>query len=236
MLPPMSDSGHLDLARLRARAVERFRTGDGTRPDVLLLEIDGRRLVLKDYGRSDAVFGRLLGPLFTWREARALRRLEPVAGIPRLIRRVGRRALLLEYIEGHTLKSLPRERVSPALFERVEALIGQMHARGVAHCDLRSGGNTIIDARGRPHFVDFVGHCPRGARWNLLWRWAFGRLRQADRVAVARMKKRLAPELLTEADRRALHWDRHAPLARFARFVGGGIRDLTRRLLIRRNG
>lgn len=226
----------LSLDELRAHAVGTFRTAGGTRPDVLRVKIGNANAVLKDYSRSDPWFRRLIGPLITYREARALRILHDVRGVPRLIRKVNRRAFLMEYITGTTARKLSAESVTPELFDRLYLLVHEIHQYGIAHCDLRSGGNTIIDSEGRPYFVDFVAHFIRGSRWNLPWRWAFGKFCQADQIAVARLKKRLAPDLLTSKEKRGLELDRNLPLARVARFIGGGIRDINRLVLTKRNG
>ena len=230
----MSSLDQLSLDALRAHAIETYRAGRGTRPEVMLIEVGGERAVLKDFSRSDPWFGRLIGPLATFREARALRLLEGVPGVPRLIRHINRRAILMQHIDGVPAKQTPKGVVGPEVFERLYGLVEAMHQRGVAHCDLRSGGNTIIDNQGQPYFVDYVSHCVRGRRWNLFLRWAFGKFCEADRVAVARLKKRLAPDLLTGEEQQGLERDRTMLLGRIARFIGDSTRKLSRFILTRK--
>jgi len=79
-----------------------------------------------------------------------------------------------------------------------------------------------------------VAHFVPGRPWNLFWRWAYAQLCEADRIAVARLKRRLAPELLTEQDNKNLERDRKHPLARVARFIGGSIRDISRLVLTKK--
>ncbi len=229
----MTSLQDFSIEELRAHAVKTFRQGGGSRPDVLLIRADGVEAVLKDYGRADPWFRRLVGPLSARREARALRQLEGVRGVPRLLRVVGREALLLEHVPGTSARHAPPGGLTPEFFERFYRLVERLHAAGVAHCDLRSQGNILVGADGEPHVVDFAAHFRRGRPWNIAARWMYRKFCQADRVAVARLKRSHAPDLLTEAERQALARDRKTPLERTARFIGKSVRNLSRWLLTR---
>src|SRR5699024_6354744 len=84
--------------QLHAHAQCYFKAGGATEPEVALIERDGRQAILKDYGRTPGWFGRCIAPILIWREATALSRLADVRGVPRLYRRIDRRALLMEYL------------------------------------------------------------------------------------------------------------------------------------------
>lgn len=230
----MTSLQDLSLEQLRAHAVKTFRQGGGSRPDVLLIEVDGKRAVLKDYSRADPAFRRWVGPLSARREARALARLEGVHGVPKLIGSVGRDALLLEYIEGTSAKQLGPGALPADFFVKFYQLIDGIHHRGVAHCDLRSTGNILVGAAGEPYIVDFVAHFRRGRWWNPVTRWMYAKFCHADRVAVARLKRQFAPEMLSEAERADLARDRKTWLELGARFIGKSIRNVSRLLLTRR--
>jgi predicted Ser/Thr protein kinase len=224
----------LSLEELRARARAVYRRGGGTRPEVLLVGLDGRQAILKDYTRSDPWFRRLVGPLSVRREARALKQLQGVRGVPRLLGTIGRHALLLEFVPGEAARTLKRGALGPEFFERFYRLLEEIHRHGVAHCDLRSQGNILVGPDGQPWMVDFTAHFRRGRRWNPAARWLYGKFCQADRVAVARLKKSLAPELLTVEEKAALARDRKTPLERVARAIGKSIRNASRLLLTKR--
>ena len=213
---------------LRQCVTDVFRRGGGSRPDVVVLSLAGRNVVLKDYNACDRWFGACLGPLLAHREAKALRRLEGIPGVPRLLRRVDRRALLIEYFAAQPLKTAPRP-LPPLLFERLLGLVDEIHRRGVAHCDLRSPNNTLVDERGNPVVVDFVACVFRGHRANLPWGWVFRQFCGADVGAVLKLESRFAPSTcaaaLPEGQARWLH--------RLARSVGAGVRRLSRALLTR---
>lgn len=213
---------------LRQCVTDVFRRGGGSRPDVVVLSLAGRNAVLKDYNACDRWFRACLGPLLAHREAKALRRLEGTPGVPRLLRRIGRRALLIEYFAAQPLKTAPRP-LPPLLFERLRKLVDEIHCRGVAHCDLRSPNNTLVDERGNPMVVDFVACVFSGHRVNLPWRWVFGQFCDADAGAVLKLERRFAPSARAappaEEQARWLH--------RLARRVGAGVRRLSRALLTR---
>jgi hypothetical protein len=215
----------LPIDELRLHTVQTYRTGEGTRPEVALVRIGGRQAVLKDFSRSAVWFGRILGPLLVYREARALTLLDGIPGVPRLIRKVSMRALLIEHIDGVPARAIPPGSVTPELFDRLEELVRAIHERGVAHCDLRSGGNIVVTSVGQPYLVDFVAHTVHG---NPLWDWIFRRFCQADLVAVLRLKKRLAPALVSGDDEHRLLSDRNAVLPRVARTIGRTVRNISR--------
>jgi hypothetical protein len=220
---------------LHAHTIKVFRRGAGTRPQVALVDLgEGRHAVLKDYSLSDPWFARLIGPLSARREAWALRKLEGVAGVPRLLGQPTHNALLMEYIEGESVRDLRRGALTAEFFERFYALVANVHRRGLAHCDLRSKGNIIVGPNNQPYLVDFVAHFKNGQWWNPLTRWAYRKLCEADRTGVARMKKKFLREALTEDEKVALKRDGNTFLARAARVVGRSIRNVTRWLLTRR--
>jgi len=220
-----------DRRELSGLGVHHFRKPGGTEPAVVLLACGPARAVLKDYGGQRGWFARVLGPLLIRREAQALRQLQGIRGIPALLRRIDRYGVIMEYVPAQ-----PWKRVQPGApaFERLDSLLRSMHARGVAHCDLRSPSNILVDDREQPYIVDFVARVRRGGHWNVVWNWIFARFCVADRNAMAKLKVRFAPELATAVDR--LHARHRGWPTRFARGVGSRIRDFTRLFVSRGPG
>jgi predicted Ser/Thr protein kinase len=212
-----------------------FRQGGGSRPEVSLVRWEGKLAVLKDFSKSDPWFRRLIGPLSVKREVWALRQLRGLAGVPALIAHTGKNSFILEYVDAKSGRELKAGDVPAVFFERMAALIDAMHARGVAHCDLRSTGNILMTKDAQPYFVDFAAHLKRGRAWNPLTTWLFRKFCEADRVAIARLKKTHAPELLTPEELAALSRDRKTFLERFARVLGKSMRNVGRFLLTRRS-
>jgi hypothetical protein len=229
----MTQWSSLSRQRLVASALRTFRRGRGSRPDVMLVAVDGSQAVLKDHTGCDRWFAALLGPLLVWREARALQRLDGVAGTPRILARVNHRALLLEYLPGVPITKAGHRAWAP-FFVRLQRLVEEIHRHGVAHCDLRSPTNTLIGPDGQPYLVDFVASVTDARAWNPVGRWIFARFRQADQDAVVKLKSLVAPELLDEAELHILG-RRMGTLERAARWFGTSVRNLSRRLFTGRS-
>jgi len=128
-------------------------------PDVLLVE--GERpgappLVIKDYAPRSAWVRRLLAPALLRREARAYRRLEGMAAVPRLLGRVDDLALVFEYRPGQLLSRSLRGKLPEAFLGELEAAVGEMHRRGVVHLDLRHRSNILAGDDGHPVLIDFA--------------------------------------------------------------------------------
>lgn len=221
---------HSDLKQLRAGTVEVLRRGGGSRPDVLRVRHDDTDSILKDQNGCDAAFARLLGPVLAWREARALRRLHGVVGVPELLGRPDSRSVLMEYIPAAPITQASHDDW-PAFFAALERMLDAVHDRGVAHCDLRSPNNTLVSDAGDPVLVDFVASVRRGRPWNPVGRWLFGLFCRVDRKAVIKLKSIVAPELVTDDERPLLK--HRAPAHRALRRIGIAIRNATRRLFTR---
>lgn len=217
------DLKNLGRAGLYAHAVHSYRRGGGTEPEVVIVAQQDQRAVLKDYGRNGGWFGFLIGPLLIRREVQALRQLAGLPGIPELIRQVDSRAMLMQYIRA---EPWPRMQPPTTSFDRLHTLITSMHARGVAHGDLRAPSNILVDTHGQPYIVDFAARVMRGRRWNRPWNWIFRRFCAADHSGLAKLKVKCAPELATAVDREmAQH---RGFIAHFARAAGQCIRSVTR--------
>ncbi len=142
------------------------------------------------------LWSRGIGRLLAAREARALRRLEGIAGLPQLIRQ-DRDNLIRSWIEGTPLQlsgGLDR-----AWTRDAHRLLRQMHRRGVTHNDLAKPQNWLITPEGRAAVIDLQlasVHRRRG----LIFRLA----RYEDLRHLLKQKQRFAPELLTPTARRLL--------------------------------
>jgi RIO-like serine/threonine protein kinase len=129
-------------------------------------------------------------------EARALRALDGLPGVPRLLHWDGAR-LERSYIAG-----MPMHEAGPrdvAYFHAARKLLLAMHRRGVAHNDLAKEPNWLVTPDGRPALVDFqLGWTsPRhGALFRLLAR--------EDLRHLLKHKRHYLPHALTPIERRVL--------------------------------
>lgn len=165
-------------ALTRARALAR-----GNQGEILRLEIDGRDLVVKQaLGRS------LLGRANRWtlaREARAYQRLNGIPGIARFHGFIDRRWLVLDHVESRPFRDAE---VPPDFFDRLLALLQEMHRRGVAHGDLKRKANLMMDPAGRPLLFDFGAAVVRREGLHPINHKLFDFLRQTDLNAWIKLK------------------------------------------------
>lgn len=216
------------LAELRAHATIVFRQGGGSRPDVLLIEIDGHKAVLKDQGGADKWFAALIGPILNWRECKALRKLSAVSYIPDLLAVPDRRSFLMSYYHSEQVTRL--DTISPdwpEFFDKLKAAIAEMHAAGVAHNDLRNPTNTLVTPAGEPVLVDLVACFCRGQNWNVLNHWLFDKFAKVDQSSITKIKTRVAPELLSDNEINPEEIAGKAGMA--AKNLGQKIRKLSKR-------
>ncbi|MCL5103378.1 MAG: hypothetical protein M1133_04605 [Armatimonadetes bacterium] len=225
------------LARLSRNEIEEhtvdyYRTAEGTRPDLRVVDLNDRRLIVKDFKRSDFLFRVIVGPILIRREFGALRNLIGIQGIPGLVGKLDRYALAIEHIHGTSLEHVKQGALSSKFYTDLRRVIDDMHARGVAHCDLRSRGNVMLGDDGRPYVIDFAACVYRGRGINPFFRWLFHQFVLADRNAILRIKQRVSPELLTDQDKIELATP--LPFEEPAKRFGESVRNITRKLLTRK--
>jgi len=227
----MSSTQEPSLASLRAAAVEVLRRAEGTRPDVLLVRYNDGLAVLKDYSEAHGLVPHWIGAWAIHREARALKALVDVAGIPRFLAQPGPYSLLISYTASRPIRKIKRGMLPVEYIDALDRIIAAIHAHDIAHCDLRSRGNVLITPEGQPFVVDFAAHLRRGAGWNPFRLWLFNRFCEADRVAAARVRLRHARETLNPEQVAGLATDRKSLGERNIRHLSRTLRTLGRWLL-----
>ncbi len=138
--------------------------GRAANADVRLLEIDGQRWVVKDFSACPWWIRNSLGRWMVGRELRALQRLDGIPGIPDGAVRIDGFAFTYHFIAGRPLAETPAAELTPDFFMAYEKLVQQMHARGLAHLDLRNSGNVLISPAQQPILIDFQSYLPL-PRW-----------------------------------------------------------------------
>lgn len=130
------------------------------------------------------------------REARALRVLEDIEGIPRLRDWDGRR-LLRSFIPGAMLREAAP--ADPAYFRTALRLLRRIHRHGVAHNDLAREPNWLVRPDGTAAIIDFqlAWHDPRRGR-------LFRLMAREDLRHLLKHKRQYCPAQLTPGQRRLL--------------------------------
>ncbi len=214
---------------LREHVIATFREGGGSRPDVLLIEIEGHKAVLKDQGGADKWFAKIIGPLLNWRECKALTKLANVDCIPDLLSVPDRRSFLMSYHESEQITRIDKFVPDwPDFFNQLKQALAQVHAAGVAHNDLRNPTNTLVSKNGEPILVDLVACFCRGKAWNKPNLWLFNKFTQVDLSAITKIKSRVAPQLLGEDEIQPEEIAGKAGMA--AKALGQWIRRVSRKL------
>jgi len=113
------------------------------------------------------------------REFNAYRHVQGLAGFPRCHGLFRQCYLALEYIDGPLLRhAAPAD--PETFFDEMQQILAAMHARGVAHGDLKSRKNVMISADGRPVIIDLGTSVVQRSGWRPLNRRLFNYLRQID--------------------------------------------------------
>jgi predicted Ser/Thr protein kinase len=133
-------------------------------------------------------------------EYRVYQRLDGLAGVPRCYGLLDGCFLVLEYIDGLSLRDgAIGDRAR--FFEDFRGLLEELHRRGVAHADLKKKDNILITADNRPYLVDFGVACLRKPGYAPVNHWLFEMAVRFDFNAWIKHKYRRHYEEVTAADR-----------------------------------
>jgi len=166
--------------------------GNRRNPDVLLVEVGGRRIVVKDFAPRGFWVRATIGRWITAREVRALRALDGLPAVPRLLGPIDALAFAVEYRPGRRMSRKLAGDIPPEFLGRLEAALREMHRRGVAHLDLRHRSNVLLGEDGAPVLIDF-GSALTFRPGGFLSRWLLPLLGRIDLAALEKWRVRLTP-------------------------------------------
>jgi hypothetical protein len=197
-----------DRRRLAGAERELLREGRFANARVERVRIDGCDWTFKDFSTRHWLVRHTVGRLLLRRELRALQRLDGIDGVPAQAFRLDAFAIAARFVPGRSLVTARDGEMSTDYLSALEALLQQVHARGLVHLDTRGGGNLIVRPDGRPGIIDFQA--------ALSTRWLPGPLRRAieslDMSGVYKKWLRWQPETMGAARRaayeRATRWRR----------------------------
>lgn len=163
--------------------------------DIWLVQWGRTQCVLRDYSTPRAWYWRRLCRWAVRREIHVHRLLDGLSGIPRLLAILDQDRYLIEYIDGPPL-ACQMQPLDTGFFEHLAQIIVEMHARGVAHGDLRNK-NILVGPGQMPNIVDFST-----AWWGTsLWRMPLFRLyERLDRRRLALSKAKFLPDLFEDRE------------------------------------
>ena len=148
-----------DLVRAAPRILNRGRWANAT---VLLYTHAGVQYVVKDFRNCPLPYRATFGRFMVRRELSALERLRGLVGVPAGVFRVDAYALAYRFVPGIEMADAGPDRATPEFFRALESVVVAMHRRGIAHLDLRYGGNILVSDTDAPLIVDFQSHVKLG--------------------------------------------------------------------------
>ncbi len=193
----MRELTRADLALLPPRRL-------GARADykagLLVYELGDEQVLLKDFSHKRGLVRAVLGPLLSGREARALRALNGLQGVPRFRGRPDRYSVAMTYTPGaRPAGRAPELRGDERFIAELERTVAAMHSRGVLHMDLKHRSNLLVTPDGAPLVIDFESALVvrPGGRAGRAIVDVLGRL---DWLAVQNWKRRLCPAMLERSE------------------------------------
>jgi len=184
------DGGVFDLDCLSgAEPVRRIVGRNGSKADVLFYDLDGERVAVKTYAPRSAVVRNSLGRWLIRREAAAYEAAETIEALPPFLGRLGPYALATRWVDAEPLRDRTGARLDDALFDRLGAVLDQLHGRGVALADLHHR-DVLLGADDALYIVDLATAWVLGRRPGPIRRRLFERFCESDRVNLARMRAR----------------------------------------------
>jgi hypothetical protein len=142
-------------AQLAAAERKLLRDGRFANARVERVGVDGVDWIFKDFSSRAFIVRHTVGRLLLGREVRALRRLQGLPGVPGDAFRVDAFSMAARFLPGRALADMPKGPISTAYLQALEALLRQVHARGLVHLDTRGGGNLLLMPDGAPGIIDF---------------------------------------------------------------------------------
>jgi hypothetical protein len=197
---------------------------------------DGNCIVCK-FNRQQSILGfpmQWLGRMLARREAWFLRTLADLPGIPRPCGPVVSEGQVLthavahDFVAGNPLRK--DDHIEAPFFDQLEALLAEVHRRGIAYMDLHKRENIIRGDDGRGYLIDFqVSLYVSPRSWLLPLRWAMASFQEGDRYNL--LKNRLSYLPTPDADAIV---QAHRPWwIRAHRVVAVPLRELRRWLLVK---
>jgi predicted Ser/Thr protein kinase len=157
----------------------------GYQGSAYLYQSESTRLVIKK--AAGGFFTGWFNRRVLRREARIYQLINQVSGVPHSPGMLDDTYLLLEFIDGESLKEARKVLKDSELFySRLRQVIADFHAVGVAHGDLKRKDNVLVTAAEQPFIIDFgTAVYRKGGLWDRL---AFHLIRRLDKNAWIKAK------------------------------------------------
>ena len=170
----------------------------GYQGKTLLFEDNGHKLVIKvPLGNF---MTRPVNLALLRHEYRIYQKLQGMAAIPICYGMANNEFLVIEFIEGHTIRE-KRPQQDSEFYQRLFDAITEMHHRQVAHFDLKRSENLLVTPTNEPKLIDFGVSIYRKEGFHWLNQFLFRLASQFDMNAWLRHKYNKNMDLLSQQDR-----------------------------------
>ncbi|MFQ5580237.1 MAG: RIO1 family regulatory kinase/ATPase [Nitrospiria bacterium] len=174
-----------------------LREGKPWKPDIFLLQKEGRKVLIKDYSGKSFCFRVFVGIIAVRREVFIYKKLQGILGIPKCYGTIDRYAIALEFIPGRNGDELREKDLDPSFFRKMRDVIDAVHERGIVLCDLRNIKNVLMGEDGKPYLIDFATAFQKGGRLNIFKNMVYHIFQQDDILGIAKLKRTRAKHLLS---------------------------------------
>lgn len=188
--------------------------GECFKPAIGLLRHTGSDRLLKDFSKKPWYIRKTYARFAIRKETKVYQLLAGVPGVPELFGSPDKNRIIYEFIPGVMLNKKKKTPVPQEFFDRLEKTLCLIHDRGVAHGDIRFK-NILVTEDWKPFLIDFETAVVFSQRSNPLWKRLGLYIQKVDRRSLAKLKKKLAPDLLTPEEEKLLA--EKMPLLSFAR-------------------
>lgn len=189
------------VTRENLHPVDNIYHGKQAQANIWLAKVNEQLVAVKDYQLKGFLFKLVFGRWLIKREFEIYKKLQGIKGIPYVYKLLDKDAFILEYVEGMDCSKLDKGSIPEVFFKQLKDLIDEIHSHGIVHCDLKKRANIIVTKGYQPYLVDFATSFTQGHRFNFIRNWFYRQFYQDDLKAIAKLKKRIAPHLLTQEEK-----------------------------------
>lgn len=172
---------------------------EGYQGKTLLFNESGHKLVIK--APLGNFLTRPINLALLRHEYRIYQKLQGMDAVPICYGMANNEFMVIEFIEGHTIRER-RPDSDSQYFVKLLAAIKEMHARKVAHFDLKRSENLLITENDEPKLIDFGVSIARKDGLHWFNQYLYKLAQQFDFNAWARHKYHKNMELLSDEDKK----------------------------------
>jgi len=171
-----------------------------------------------------------VGSFLTNREIDNLKTLTSIPNLPKFLSRFAKTGYIYKYIPGRTLDEKPQ--IPDAFFSDLIALTKKIHKTRLVYLDMNKKGNIILAPDKKPHLIDFQVSIRIPEKLFFSKKLADNLLKtlaRADLYHIYKHKRRLAPHIITDAQKK--YSRKLSPLIQAHRLIANPLRKLRRSFL-----